>query len=467
MMKKKICSILLTVAMVAALSAGCGKSGNDEAKEQMNTNKTESSEQEAVGKNGDRFEEPVTLTYLTWNYADRTPSTDKWIADCEEKFNIVIEMQNVATANYRSTFKAKMSGDDMTDLFMIHDLLPTEKGYLMDNTTVAPEMILDLSDLENVKLYSDETLETTKVDGKLTRVSITMNPMGVLYNRKVFADNNLEIPSNIDEFMNVMDTLKGNGIAPLVGSFADAWSAQIIPYIAIDNWVVRDNPEIGKQLYDKSTNKRTLKWSETGEKMEESLGLVKTWIDDGYFTDDPLGTDANVASQLLANGDAAMFVTGAWQYSVASQACEEGVEIGFFPLPLNEEGEDLYVPGLNKEGNEGMCINAESENVEAAKIAMNYYLSEEIQTLVSEDMGALSTNQNVISDDHFIQDIKKAAEENTAPFYGFWDHRGFGWFSGESGFATPAEMQSLAAGITSPADFCEKLDESMNDIVEK
>lgn len=443
--------------MVCGLLAGCG------AKEE--TEKEAGGGAEVVEMDGERFEEPVTLTYLTWNYADRTPSTDKWIADCEEKFNIIIEMQNVATANYRSTFKAKMSGDDMSDLFMIHDLTPSEDGYVMDNTTVSPDMLLDLSDLENTKLYSDETLESTTVDGKLTRMSVSKNPMGVLYNRKVFSDNNLQIPTNIDEFMDVMDTLKDKGIAPLAGSFADGWSAQIIPFIAVDNWVVRNNPNLGKDLYDITTNSRKMKWSETDETMKEALGLVKKWIDEGYFTNDPLGTDANVASQLLATGEAAMFITGAWQYSVASQACEEGVEIGFFPLPLNKPGEDLYVPGLNKEGNEGMCINAESPNVEAAKIAMNYYLSEEIQTLVSQDMGSFSTNELVTSEDPFLQDIMKAAEEHTADFYGFWDHQGFGWYSKSCDFFLPTECQSVAAGLITPEEFCEKMDQSMDEVV--
>ena len=51
--------------------------------------------------------------------------------------------------------------------------------------------------------------------------------------QKVFIDPGItEIPSNLDEFVALMDKIKAAGIAPLAGSWAEPWSAQIVHMIA-------------------------------------------------------------------------------------------------------------------------------------------------------------------------------------------------------------------------------------------
>ena len=58
-------------------------------------------------------------------------------------------------------------------------------------------------------------------------------PTKASYNKKVFIDLGItEIPSNLDEFVALMDKIKAAGIAPLAGSWAEPWSAQIVHMIA-------------------------------------------------------------------------------------------------------------------------------------------------------------------------------------------------------------------------------------------
>lgn len=406
-----------------------------------------------------KFENPVKLTYLTWQYADRTPSTDAWIEGCKEKFNIEIELQNTPNDNYEAMFLTKFAADDLPDLVSVHKVAPdykTEGGAQIDENT-----FVDISDLENIGNFSEDTLEGVKIDGKLYYVPVAQNALGVLYNKKVFEENGLEIPTNIDEFMSVMNTLKDNGVTPLAGSFSEVWSAQIIPFIAWDNYVGRKDPEAAQKLYDCRTDKSSLRW--TGlEGAEETFALTQKWVDEGYFTEEPLSTDASVACQLLATGDAAMFITGSWEYSVAAEACDDGVEIGFFPLPLNENGEELYVPSTAVEG---MCINAKSENVEAAQIAMNYYLSQEIQQLVTDDLNGIATHKEV-SLGAFASEVRDAVNNNKRMFPSL--------YTKSCGYTIPAdstlytgiaqEFQNILIGKITPAELCEKLDETTAEV---
>lgn len=439
-MKRKILSVLLMSAM---LLTACG--GKSEG---------EKSSTAQVADEGGRYEEPVTITCMVWSYADRSASTDKWIEDCKEKFNINIDLQNIPTNNYSATLKTKVAADDMPDIVSVHEIT---KAYSTETMTIDENTFADLSDLENVKDYNAEAIDNVRINGQLYYVPVSQNALGVLYNKEVFKEHGVEIPKTYNEFMKAMDTFKGEGVVPLAGSFSEAWSSQIIPFLAFDNYVLGDQQEIAKELYDSATNTSKMRWSDLGESSEKALGLIRKWIDEGYFTDDPLGTDASVASQLLATGKAAMFITGNWQYSVAAEASEDPENIGFFPLPLNEEGEDIYI---STSANEGMCINAKSEKVEAAKTALNYYLSADMQEAVMKDFGGVSTNTKVTSDDPFVQELSSAINDNVSVPGGFFGGRDY-LFPMDCSFNKEVECQSLAAGLITPKEFCEKMDKAI------
>lgn len=57
----------------------------------------------------------------------------------------------------------------------------------------------------------------------------TANAGGVMYNKKVYADLGLSVPTTWDEFMANSQKIKdsGKGIAPIIQSYADTWTAQL------------------------------------------------------------------------------------------------------------------------------------------------------------------------------------------------------------------------------------------------
>lgn len=477
-MRRKLLSTILCMALTAGLLSGCGGKGadgnadsDDRAAESAGETKEDSAAESgkdadtqaapAEGAGEQKFEKTVTLSYLTWTYADRTASTDKWIDDCLERFNIKIELQNAPGDDYFTTFKAKMAADELPDLVGVHSITPR---YETASTQIKEDTFIDVSDLENTGKYPQEILDTLKINGKLFYVPTTQNTMGVLYNKAVFEENGISVPGNYEEFVNVMETLKGAGTPPLAGSFADAWTAQIIPFIAFDSYVLRNDPDVARKLYNVETNESTLRWSDLGEGIDKTLGLTKKWIDAGYFSNDPIGTDANTACQLLATGKAAMFITGCWEYSVAAQAAEDPSIIGFFPLPLNEPGEELILPVT---ASEGICINSTSENLEAAKIALNYYLSEEIQELVIAEVGGLPLNSQLKATDQFSQEVIDSMGSCRADMNGFYSRSAAGYMLPKaSSFNRPDELASLAGGYSTPEEFCQRADAAVAEIAD-
>lgn len=457
----KSCALTLTAVMTLT---GCGQASSDPSSAETEVKQEETAaeapeEEASTGTEENYFDEPVTLSYLTWNYSDRTASTDAWIQGCKEKYNIDIEVQNVSSDQYGAAFKSKLAAEYMPDLVMVSKITP---AYECQFTQITADTFIDISDLENIGNFNSEVVEGAKVNGTLYYLPCTENTIGVIYNESVFEENGLAVPTNIDEFYAVMDQLKDAGIAPLAGSFADAWSAQIIPFIAFDNYVVRDKEDVGIQLFNSETQESTLRWSDLGEGAEKALGLTNKWINEGYFTDDPLSTDASVAAQLLATGKAAMWITGVWEHSVVESAGDGSTKFRFFPLPLNEAGEETILPVT---ATEGICISSSSENVEAAKLALNYYLSDEIQNMVVADVLGIPTNNNVVVDSYFFDDILSAIDSSQIcmnGFYGGTSMKG-NLIPTTASFDRPGELVSLAGGYSTPEEFCEKMDKAIEE----
>lgn len=441
-MKKKSLSVLLSAAVAAGtLMGGSGSVIANAASEE------------------EYYEDGPTISVMTWAYADRTPSIDKWIADCKEKFNITIDLQNVPTDNYAAILKTKMASDDLPDIVNVHMIT---ESFDCENVTIDENTFLDISELENIADYSESIRESVSRNGKIYYMPESQNTLGVLYNKAVFEEHGYEIPTNKTEYIGLMDQMKEDGITPLAGSFGESWSAQIIPFIAYDQYVTLPYPEIPRKLYDSATNTREMKWTEL-EQAEAVLGLANEWVEAGYFTEEPLGSDATVACQMLATGQAAMFITGNWEYSVAQASAPEGTEIGMFALPLNEEGEEMAVP-VQADG--GLCINSKSENLEAAKTALNYYLSAEIQEATMKDMNGLSTNTKVVSTDAFVQEMADFIEKGTPVAGGLYGNNNCS-LSRNTSFVIDVEMQSLAGGLETPQEFYEKLDAAMEEVLNK
>ncbi len=91
----------------------------------------------------------------------------------------------------------------------------------------------------------------------------------VFYNKKVFADNGVAVPTSYDEFLKVCETLKSKGILPVAMGGKDVWPCSI-PYRMIFD---RQN---GPALYKEVVVGKTAKFDDpafiaAGEKFQEMV----------------------------------------------------------------------------------------------------------------------------------------------------------------------------------------------------
>ncbi|MCA5964717.1 extracellular solute-binding protein [Blautia sp. RD014234] len=111
--------------------------------------------------------------------------------------------------SYRELLLKRMESGQADDLYIIpaEDVLEfDQKGF-----------IYDLSGLDCISSLSEDALRQSTYKGKVFSVPLSYTGFGLIWNVDMLHQYQLEIPETLDEFWNVCDVLKQNGILSLRG----------------------------------------------------------------------------------------------------------------------------------------------------------------------------------------------------------------------------------------------------------
>lgn len=363
----KTISFLMVTSMLMSGLIGCGasKPADDSTPASTAVSTTESS-QAATST----VSKPVTLTVLTQNDYN-TVGMQKVIKDYEAKTGNKLDMQISATGQpYNDAVSVKALSNDMPDLLFTY----ASKTQLVA-LVKAESTLLDLSNESFIKKIDPSVLNTELWlrggDGKI-RVIPTggVSTACVTYNKKIFADNGIQIPKTYDEFLAVCEALKQKGITPLTGGAKDNWPMLFFQFIGYAN-EVQNNPDLLKQINE---NKIDL------TKSPEITKIVSRQMElgaKGYYPKNNAATGFNEVVSSFGTGKAAMAIQHDGVTTSVIQAYPDmAANIGEFPLPW-DTAEDTVIPfDMAK----GVGIGANSKNVDAAKGFLEFFTGDEVLT---------------------------------------------------------------------------------------
>jgi raffinose/stachyose/melibiose transport system substrate-binding protein len=417
---KKSLAVLVTILVVASLFTGFRAAASKSVKD------------------------PVTITYCTWDYADRTASTDAFVKEVKDKLNVTLEVQNIPTDQYQNIVKTKIASDDLPDLVHVHAI---NRDLTLYGQQIDPNLFADISGLKVIADYEPSVVKDMNRNGKLYYVPVSTNALGIIYNKKVFAKAGItKAPKNIKEFYAMCDRLKAIKIPPIAGSFKDAWTTQIIPFIGFSQYVDLKDGNMWTKL---ATG--TKKYKDISADVLKTLDLTGDWIKKGYISKNYLATDANMAAQMVGLGKAGMIINGTWQYK-AVQDSDPKAQIGFMALPLNAVGEKMAIATSS---DEGIAVNAKSKNLDIAKQVLELYLSEQNQTLVIKDLKGVPLNKKVKVQDPFVNGVQTAMA-TAAVLPRWW---GSTYFPSGTNIDLGKDLQDLVAGGISSKKLLQKFDD--------
>jgi glucose/mannose transport system substrate-binding protein len=428
----KVKKFLATGAIGAiALGAlvGCGSGGG--------------SANNASGDNGSSGEKKIEI-FSWWTAGGEADGLQALIDIYKQKYPDV-QVINAAVAggagsNAKAVLSQRMQGGNPPDTFQVH------AGQELMAWVNAGDMepLNDLYDKEGWNsVFPKELIDNSSKDGKIYAVPVDIHRGNVLwYNPSIFKKYNLTPPKTFDEFFHVADVLKSHGITPLALADKDTWEATMLwedvllgtvgyqkyddlmqGKVSFDDPGVRQATETFKKMLQYvNSNHAALEWQDASQLVADgkaAMNVMGDWAK-GYFTSKNLkpGTDFGWTTT-PGTADDFMFISDA--FGLPKGAPHKQQVLDFLAVLGSKEGQDAFNP---KKGSIPARTDGDpSKYDEYSQQAMKDFKSDHLTpslahgsaanpaflTAVNQAMTVFVSNQDV---DQFIQALKTAAEQN-------------------------------------------------------
>ncbi len=346
-MLKKVFTVVCIISLVGSL-AGCGKA----TKTTTDTEKTSSTEAKStVEDSSSETKKEVTVTALL-QQSRNYPGLQKMIDKLKADENIIVDLQIVPDDQYNNLLQMQINSGEAPDLIDYN--LPAIYGLIDPETYLA-----DLSDeawVENLVNPSIVTHKDGKVYGFPFQASSGVS--GIVYNKQVFEDNDIAIPTTEEEFNAVCDTLLAKGITPLLLP-SDNWVPQI--WMSIGEGLAAGSVEKAREIADAllTHKKEFTDYPELIKVVDTYLGM----FDKGYFNQDYLTVSYDACLERLAKGEGAMLFGSAGILSAVEGAFPDA-KVSLFNPPFDYNTNDALVSGLFSIG---FCASKNSPKLDTVK----------------------------------------------------------------------------------------------------
>lgn len=328
----------------------------------------------------------------------------------EEETGIKIDFQISPDAQWRDLIKVKMDSGEAPDIICVDTPIGLASSIHMDQYCV------DLSDQEWLGRMEESAVSAVSADGKAYGITFPGAKMYFyLYNKQIFEDLSLEVPTNYEEFKNVCQTILDSGVTPIYEATTNGWH-QVLPLFETGGlWLAQD-----AEMYDK------LNANEIGLDEVSSLKTIIEQLNEcaelGYYGNDYLSNAVENAKEAVATGKCAMFIGElGWRGEVDADYPDFNAaeNLGAFVMPWG----DNQVIGVNPASN-AYFINKDSKYVEEAKQFFDFLARpENLQKRLDgqPELSALCwpeiTSKYSEEDQAFIDSLEKANVVQTSVNY--------------------------------------------------
>jgi multiple sugar transport system substrate-binding protein len=325
------------------------------------------------------LKEKSTITVWAW-----APAVEEIAASFEKKYpNVTVKVVNAGTGNdqYIKLQNAIKAGSGAPDVAQI-------EYYALPQFALSDSLV-DLSDFgfdDFEDEYTASTWGSVNLDGGVYALPQDSGPMALFYNKAVFDQYGLTVPTTWDEYVETAKKLHAaNPEAYITNDTGDAgfttsmiWQAGGKPY------TTKDNTDVTIDLQDEGSKKFADTWSQLTQ--NDLVSPVSSWSDEWY--------------RGLGDGTIATLAIGAWMPgNLTSGVPEAAGDWRVAKLPTWEAG----VPANAENGGGGDSILKQSKNKLVAAGFLEYMNEGEGTKISMEKGGFPSTVADLESDDFLAQ----------------------------------------------------------------
>ncbi|QGQ96048.1 extracellular solute-binding protein [Paenibacillus psychroresistens] len=309
--------------------------------------------------------DPVKYTLnIHYSTDDEKDPADWAIAEVKKQFpNVSFDVSPQLNDNGES-LKARIATGDLPDIFLIspsHLDAAIQTGSILDLTAA-----WNASGAQSRMQQNAIDTQLKYKDGKIWAIQgagAGINPL--YYNKKVFADNGVKVPTNYPEFLAAVKAFNAKGIVTIPIFAKEAWPIGAF----FDMFAMRANPKGMMALNDGD-----IKASDPA--MADAINKMAEIIKAGVFQKGATSADYDTARSIFHTGKAAMLVNGEWDIADMVKDGMNMADVDFLDVyPTTDAGKEdtnkEYKPGGAELG--GVAVSSKVKDPEfAQKVAIAF-----------------------------------------------------------------------------------------------
>jgi raffinose/stachyose/melibiose transport system substrate-binding protein len=361
----------------------------------------------AVGEIGGDSGSSEGQTEITYLFGDAGGTAVAYGEALTTKFNemnpdikVTYETQPTGTEG-DNLMKTKLATGEMADVFAYNS------GSLFQALS-ADKNLVPLTDEAWAKDLPEEFKSVVSTDSGLYGApNGTTQAGGVIYNKKVYADLGLKVPTTWAEFKANNDKIKADGkVDAIQQTYGETWTSQLFVLGDFANVAAQD-PEWAEQY---TANKR--KYAD--QPALQAFKNQQDAFDSGYFNKNFASAKYDDGIKAVATGTAAHYPMLTSAIAAINQNFKDNVaDVGFFALPAQDAANTrmsiwlpnaLYIPKTT----EGAKLEAAKKFVAFVNSAEGCEIQNKIQTVTGPYVSACELPTDVPD---LVKDVQKYLDD--------------------------------------------------------
>lgn len=301
------------------------------------------------------------LTFLVDNQSELSRLQSVFDA-AEEQLGISVEIDlRPGGAEGDNIVRTRLATGDMADLSFYNS------GSLF--MALNPDRhFVDLSDQPFMANVDQSFKDTVSVNGRAYAVPAEPGMAGGwLYNKAAYDELGLSVPSTWDDLMDNLEVVKEAGRHPVIASFGDTWTSQLI-FLADYYNVQGDYPTFAEEY-----TAGRVGFADVPAALR-SFERLQEVHDRDLFSANPVATTFEDALHMLIAGEGVHYPMLSFALTTIESIDPAAIEnIGFFPQP----GDDPDDHGITLWSPAGIAVYRDGPNVDAALELLEFFVSPE------------------------------------------------------------------------------------------
>lgn len=295
-----------------------------------------------------------------WTLSTRQAAVEPIIeAFNEANPDIVVTGAYYDTDGIKDNCKVAASSDTLPDMWF-------NWGGSLGQFYVDNGKTYDLTEYAEKNGWSDKfsagALNLCTLGGQLCGYPTSYNVLGVYYNKAIFDEVGVEVPTTFDEFEAILPKLKEAGYTPMETAGLNGWHVMRWLELLVEHYA-------GAEEHDKL---QAFSTSWDCDAVVQAFTKYKEWVDAGYFPDGFLTADPNDTILNFGMGTSAMDLQGQWYDGQLIQNELDPASYGVFPFPSTDKNRMSAFAEMTQ-----FNKNLDDAKLDACIKFMDYYYSDE------------------------------------------------------------------------------------------